>query len=135
MSILKAIKTFFAKTFGQVDDHIEDAAEEFGEFIGSASDRIVSALKQTEVGTAAANIISAVENDDAYPTGGDKFEYAVGEVAPLIVDFITSGGFPALLDDVEDLARQLIQSTYNDAQSTSFGKVLSPLLKLLGIIK
>lgn len=110
---------------------IKTGVDEAGNFLSLESDRVVAALKQTSLGTVVANVISAVDNDDL--SGSQKFEKVLSAVGPEVLNYIQRGGVPALIDDVEDIARQLVQSVYNDFKSTGFGKIVKQLLKLLGL--
>jgi hypothetical protein len=100
-------------------------------FINTEADRVVLALKQTSLGDAVLDSIEAIADDDM--PGNEKFQKVVSEVAPLVLHYVASGGVPALLDDVEDLARHLVQSVYNDMKSTGFGKLVKQLVDLLGL--
>lgn len=101
------------------------------DFIETEADKVVAALKQTEIGDAVADSIRAIKNADL--SGQDKFAAVVSEMGPVVLDYVISGGIPAVLDDVEDIARQLVQSVYNDVMSTGFGKLLKDLKALLGL--
>ena len=101
------------------------------DFIDTEADKVVAALKQTEIGDAVADSIRAIK--DANLSGQEKFAAVVGEIGPVVLDYVISGGIPAVLDDVEDIARQLVQSVYNDVMSTGFGKILADIKRLLGL--
>jgi hypothetical protein len=101
------------------------------EAAGTEADRVVAALKQTEIGDAVVDSIKAIDNQAL--TGQQKFEIVVAEVAPIILRYVQNGGVKAAIGDVEDLGRQLVQSVYNSVKSKGFGKIVSGLVKLLGL--
>lgn len=96
----------------------------------SATDRAVVVLKQSNLGTVVANNIRIVAGREL--SGREKFEQVVSQTVPLIVSYASSGGVRAAATDVEDLARALVQSVYNDAQSSTAGRVASAILKFFG---
>lgn len=100
-------------------------------FWKAEADKVVAALKNTEIGDAVADSIVAIS--DANLSGAEKFSKVVGEIAPLVLNYVNRGGVNAVIEDVEDLARQLVQSTYNDVMSTGFGKIVRALRDLLGL--
>lgn len=97
----------------------------------SEVDRAVVALKNTIVGTLVANEVHAITAKDM--TGAQKFEAVVESTLPLIHDFATRGGRAMLVHDVEDVARQLVQSVFNDVKSTKAGGIAQIILQLLGL--
>lgn len=104
---------------------------EAGAFIDTEADKVVAALKQTAIGDAVADSICALKNKDM--SGGEKFAAVLAETAPVILGYIKDDGIDAVIDDVEDLARQLVQSVYNDVMSTGFGKIVADIKRLLGL--
>lgn len=100
-------------------------------FWQAEADKAVAILKQTEIGDAVADSIKAIK--DAEMSGLEKFQAVVGEIAPLLLDYVSKGGIPAVIDDVEDVARQLVQSVYNDVMSTKAGSVIKAILKVFGL--
>lgn len=106
---------------------------EVKEFAVSEADKIVIALKSTEVGAAVAANIKAISSESM--TGAQKFEAVLTNTLPILLSYAVGGGVPAAIRDLEDIARALIQSVFNDVQSTSVGRVLGGLIKLLGIRK
>ena len=100
-------------------------------FAGSTAAQVIAGLKETDIGAAVANDISAIESSTM--TGPEKFASVVENTVPLIVKYAAGGGVAALEADVEGIARGLVQTIYLDVQSTSFGKLAKQFLHLLGI--
>ena len=100
-------------------------------FSGSEAAKIVAALKETHIGTAVANDVSALTNSTL--TGAQKFESVVSTTIPLVLTYVTSGGIAAVESDVEGIAKSLVQTIYTDVADTGFGKIAAEFMKLLGI--
>lgn len=97
-----------------------------------AADRVVGALKKTELGDMVVDSINAVASKEL--TGSEKFEVVVGEVLPRVTRYLgEKGGIDAAESDLEDLARALVQSVYTEVKSVGFKKLLPKLVKLLGL--
>lgn len=96
-----------------------------------AADRVVAALKRTELGDMVIDSINAVASEEL--TGAQKFEVVVSETAPRVLRYVQSGGIPALEADVMDLTRALVQSAYLELRSVGFNKIVGALVKLLGV--
>lgn len=124
-----AIRIPFTKVRIKID--LGRIGNEFEGFARADADKVVAALKATMIGDAAVDVVKALRDRDM--TGKEKLEAAVREIAPLIVRYAAGGGVPALIGDVEDLTRQLIQSVYVDTQSTGFRKIVGALKELLGL--
>ena len=112
-------------------DALKSAAIAAGAFIETEADRVVAALKQTSIGDAVVDSIEAIVSADL--TGQQKFERVVSEIGPLVLKYVQGGGIKAALDDVDDIARQLVQSVFVSVKSTDFGKLVQQLLRLLGL--
>lgn len=93
--------------------------------------KAVAILKTTPIGKVVADDIAAIGNKRL--SGSQKFEAVVATTAPLILNYVTGGGMKAVAGDAEDLARNLVQSIYNDLQSKTAKKVASFILKMIGV--
>ena len=118
-----SVKSFIAKIF-----HGSTGAA-VGEVTLTEVQHAVAALKETDIGSAVAADIHALTN--ASLTGAQKREQVVANTIPLIVTYATGGGISAVANDVEDIARELVQSTFNDVASTKAGAFATALLALL----
>lgn len=125
MSIWKKIK----RAFGGVDDALEDSVKLAIDYAEGQLDEVVAVLKKTPVGTAVANIISAVDNDQI--SGSEKFARAVDLALPHVRNVIKDGGFEQAIDDAKDLTRQLVQSSFNDWKASGLKQVIKPLVTFL----
>lgn len=108
--------------------HLKAAGHDVTEFVASEADKAVIALKGTSIGATVAADIAAVT--DHALTGPQKFEKVLANTLPLVLQYVTGGGFAGVLKDVEDIARGLVQSVFNDTKSTNAGKVAADILKL-----
>ena len=97
----------------------------------SEASRAVAALKQSEIGNVVAKDIMVMSASNL--TGVQKFEKVVANTAPLLVKYVTGGGFAAVEADVMDIARNLVQSIYNDVRSKTAPNIGKAILKLLGL--
>lgn len=95
-------------------------------FALTEADKFVATLKGTPVGAAAVTSINAVENKSL--SGLQKFEQVVEAVFPLVINYASSGGVTLAIDTAKDLARQFVQSTFNDLKNS---KVVSDLVSAL----
>lgn len=93
--------------------------------------KAVAILKTTDIGKAVAADIAAISNKRL--SGSQKFEKVVANTAPLLVKYITGGGFAAVEADVIDIARNLVQSVYNDFKSSTAPGLAKAILKIVGI--
>jgi hypothetical protein len=121
MSIGKFIKSIFGGSAGQAIKAIAL----------SEADKAVAALKTTAIGGTVAANIKALTN--AQMSGSEKFEKVAQATMPLVLTFLVDGGTKAALKDVEDIARGLVQSTFNDVASTKAGGIAALILRLLGV--
>lgn len=99
-------------------------------FVLTESQKAVAALKQTPIGAAVASNIAAIESEAL--SGQQKFEAVVANTLPLIVSYVAQGGVKAVVDDVEDIGRALVQQVYNDTRSTKAGQIAQAILALFG---
>ena len=100
-------------------------------FGSSEAAKVVAALKETSIGTAVANDVSALTSSTL--TGEQKFEQVVASTTPMVLSYVTGGGIAALEADVIGITRSLVQTIYTDVADTGFGKIAADFLKLLGI--
>jgi|GEM_PF-2057765 len=108
------------------------AAESALNIVPSETAKAVLALKQTEIGGVIANDIEAISSRSM--TGAEKFEAVLANTLPLVASFLTGKGLSVALDEIEDIARALVQSVFNDFKSTTAGKLASAILKLFKLI-
>lgn len=118
------------KVFGGVDDAVEDIAGNAWDYVDDQIDKAVAMLKQTHIGTSVLNFISIVDDDDI--PGSEKFDKVVSMIMPVIKDFADNGRLDTTADQIEDFARQFVQSAYNDWNKAGGLKaIISPLIKLI----
>ncbi len=102
------------------------------DFAMSEVQKAVAVLKATSIGTVVANDISALMN--ANMSGEQKFASVLASTTPLIVSFLSGKGVAQIaLTQVEDIARELIQSMYNDTKSSTAGGLAAQVLALFGV--
>ncbi|UAK25681.1 hypothetical protein [Sphingomonas nostoxanthinifaciens] len=83
------------------------------QFALSETQKVVATLKTTSIGATVTADIKALE--DSTLIGAEKFEQVVANTAPLVLPYVTGGGLASLAADAGDVARELVQSLYNDA--------------------
>lgn len=121
MSLKSVLKSIFSSS----------AAKSIEAFAFNELDKAIVAAKQTEIGAAALKAIAIVETPGA--TALQKIEGAIAIVAPVVVDYIGRGGFPAVIADAEAFARAVIESTLADTKQTKAVSIGKAILKLLGL--
>lgn len=119
MSILKKIGAIFSKKNVATIIELTDAQ------------KAVAALKQTEIGAIVAKDIKALSSSTM--TGAEKFETVVTTTLPLVVGLLAEGGLKKAETEVADIARELVQSIFNQVASKKAETVGSLILKVLGI--
>ena len=112
-------------------DALKKAGHEVTTFAISEVDKAVAAAKTTDLGKSVAAAIQAVDNQTL--SGTQKFEQALAAILPEVLHYLTGGGVSALIDDVEDFGRQLLQSVFNDVKSSTAGKIAGELLDAIGL--
>ncbi|UAK24170.1 Pam3-gp28 family putative phage holin [Sphingomonas nostoxanthinifaciens] len=85
------------------------------QFALSETQKVVATLKATSIGATVTADIKALK--DSTLTGAEKFEQVVTNTAPLVLSYVTGGGLASLASDAADVARELVQSLYNDVAS------------------
>jgi hypothetical protein len=122
MNIGKILKSIFGSS----------AAQAVATFAVTEVQKAVAGLKTTAIGAAVAADIDALV--DSRLSGSEKFERVVANTLPLIVTFVTTpGNAPTAIEEVESVARELVQSIYNDTRSTRAAGIATIILRILGI--
>ena len=120
-----SIGSFFKKLFGS------KAGQSVKAFAMTEVQKAVAALKTTSIGAIVAADIASLK--DARLTSAQKFETVVANTLPKIVELATTpGAVKVELSDVESVARELVQSVFNDTASTKAGSIATLILTLLG---
>jgi hypothetical protein len=111
--------------------------KKIGRFLGliapvvlSEGQKAVAAIASSTVGQTIADEIHIVASADM--SGPQKFEAVVAKATPLLLT-LASDGPAGLVDDVEDLARAVVQEIYNRVASVTIGAVAKAILKALGV--
>lgn len=126
MGLIKKLK----KLFGGVDDAVEQVAANAWDAVGDSVDKAVAMFKDTDAAVRIMNLISAVSNRSI--SGAEKFNFVLDAAKPIIKDFADDGKLNTTADAIEDFARQVVQSIYNDWNSAGGLKsILSPLIALI----
>lgn len=120
-----SIGSFFKKLFGS------DAGKSVEAFALTEVQKAIAALSKTTIGISVAADIKSLTSSTL--TGAQKFEQVVANSTPLIASFLVTGGVATAVQDVEDVARGLVQSIFNDTISTKAGSIAASILKLLGL--
>lgn len=126
MGLIKKLK----KLFGGVDDAVEQVAATAWDAVEDSVDKAVAMFKDTYAAVRIMNLISAVSNRSM--SGAEKFNFVLDAAIPIIKDFADDGKLNATADAIEDFARQVVQSIYNDWNSAGGLKtILSPLIAFI----
>ncbi len=126
MGLIKKLK----KLFGGVDDAVEQVAANAWDAIEDSVDKAVAMFKDTDAAVRIMNLISAVSNRSM--SGAEKFNFVLDAAKPIIKDFADDGKLNATADAIEDFARQVVQSIYNDFNKAGgLTSILSPLIALI----
>ena len=90
---------------------VHSAGHAIEQFALSEPQRLVATLKANSIG---ATVTAEIANlKDATLSGAEKFEKAVAIATPLVEKYV-AGGAGSIVADVEGVARELVQSLYND---------------------
>lgn len=111
---------------------LKAAAASVLNIVPSETAKAVLALKQTDIGVAVANDIEAISSESL--AGAEKFEKVLANTLPLINKFLNKQGRSAILSDIEDIGRALVQSVYNDFKSTTAGGIAQVILTILKLL-
>ncbi len=126
MGLIKKLK----KLFGGVDDAVEQVAANAWDAIEDSVDKAVALFKETPEAVAILNMISSVASGGL--SGAAKFDLVLKAAIPIIKDFADDGKLNATADAIEDFARQVVQSIYNDFNKAGgLTSILSPLIALI----
>ncbi len=126
MGLIKKLK----KLFGGVDDAVEQVAANAWDAIEDSVDKAVALFKETPEAVAILNMISSVASGGL--SGAAKFDLVLKAAIPIIKDFADYGKLNATADAIEDFARQVVQSIYNDFnKACGLTSILSPLIALI----
>lgn len=82
----------------------------------SAAQKAVALLKETSVGTAVMNLVSAYAASPI--AGASKFDAVVGAVEGIYNAFVNAGGLKGLLAVGVSVLRQLVQLIFDDFAAT-----------------
>lgn len=122
------IKVLSDDQWKAVKQTLQDAGHEIVELAGTEVDKAIAAAKATDIGAAVTADIHAMEATDK--TGAEKFEAVLANTLPLVLKYVTGGGLSAVIGDVEDFGRQLVQSVFNDVKSTTAAKIAEDILSI-----
>lgn len=108
------------------------------DFVVSEVQKAVAVLKTTDLGGAIAKIVTDVTTktnpDGSVMTGSEKFASVLADSIPLVEQFLTNkGAVGVAVTAVEDVARELVQSIFNDTKSTTAGSLATQVLALFGV--
>lgn len=110
----------FGKTLVLLTDEQRQALKEIGHDVLeapiSAGQHIVAAFKASPEGKQVLQIMHDLEATGM--SGTEKFAKAAGDAVQLVTNFVTSGGH-SILVRVEDLAKEAVQSLFNDEFSAA----------------
>lgn len=107
---------------------LHDAGHAIEQFAVSEVQKAVGVLKTTSIGATVVADIAAAK--DTQLSGAQKFEQVFANTVPLVLKYVTGGGVEAVEADVADIARELVQSTYNDVLATKAGSIATAILDL-----
>lgn len=110
--LLETIITEAKALASSAADFLKDAAI-------STAQKAVALIKETSLGTAIANLISAASASDA--TGAEKFAAVLAAVEKAYAAFVDNGGLSGLISTGLSVLRQAIQSLYDDFAATFLG--------------
>lgn len=112
---------------------LKAAGHEVAGIVLSDTQHAVALIKaKTDVGKTIAADIAAVKNDSL--SALEKFEEVVKTTIPEVERLLAPGGVAEAVADVESIARELVQSVFNDVASTHAGTVAASLIQLVGAI-
>ena len=85
-------------------------------FVLTEPQKLVATLKSTSIG---ATVMAEVANlKDQSISGAEKFAKALAIATPLVLNYVTAGP-AAIVTDAEGVARELVQSLYNDMMAAA----------------
>lgn len=102
------------------------------QFVMTEVQKAVTVLKTLPIAATIAADIAALK--DARLTSAEKFEHVVANTVPALIALATTkGAIGVVIADAESVARELVQSIYNDTASTKAGTFAQLILKLFGV--
>lgn len=101
------------------------------EFALNELDKAIAAAKRTTLGGAVASAIHVAEQNGG--SSGAKLASAIAAVTPAVIAYVAKGGVKAVEADVEQFAKQLIESTLADLKQTKAVTIGRAILSILGI--
>lgn len=112
---MSTVSTILIEVETDVLDFLKSAGKELKSFALTETAKLVAEVKATYVGTVAMNLIQVFDSQEM--TAAEKFDAVVTTVVPLINKLVASGGVSKAIVSVEDFARELVQSAYNDLKA------------------
>lgn len=109
--------SIFAEIGDDILAVIKEAGKEIETFTMSEGQKLIAMAKQTQLGTDAMNLISALESSTT--SGATKMAAVVAALVPIATDFAADGGLAGLETSVEDFVREFAQSAYNDFKAAA----------------
>lgn len=115
------LKTVLVSIEDTALDALKAAGTVLDGFVISDGQKLVAEVKQTNLGTTALNVVSAL--DSKTMSGSDKMEIVVAALVPAITTLVSSGGLSGLVVTVEDFALEFAQSVFNDFKASVLPKL------------
>lgn len=100
------------------------------EFALNELDKGIALAKTTPLGAAVSSAIHVAEAHGGSPI--EKLATAVKIVAPQVIEYAARGGVKAVEADVEQFAKQLIESTLADLKQTKAVTIARAILAIFG---
>lgn len=115
MSILSELNVSTA--LEAVEKVVSGALDYLKDLAISAAQKAVAIIKETSLGTAIMNLISAASQTDG--SGSDKFAAVLAAAQKAYQAFVDNGGLKGIFDSVVSVLRQVIQSLFDDFASAT----------------
>lgn len=107
-----SLKTILIAVEQDVLDFLTGAGKAIAAFAISETQKLVAEVKQTDLGTLALNLVQLLASHDL--AGPAKLDAVVAALVPALTALEAKGGLAGLVTSIEDFARELAQSAYND---------------------
>lgn len=120
MSILELAEAAIEPIIEELKEFAEDAFDYIVQLPISLTQKAVAIIKETSLGTAIINLISAASNSDA--SGTDKFSAVIKAASAAYDAFVANGGFKGLIELGVSVLRQAVQFIYDEMQQAFFSK-------------
>lgn len=125
-----SVKSVLKKIIGIFE--ASDAGNAVVSIVETDAQKLVAYLKSTPVGTAVVAAVKDIENESL--SGAEKFAHVVTDMLPVALAYLANAGATtAQLRGMDDVVRELVQSTYNDVLS-EMKSLADRLLGVLGIV-